>query len=112
MHFIEMVSPSHESLLADYLRPTLSLSLSLVLQVILLESSGRYGGWLWSTQRSDGAVFEHGPRGIRPAGAVGLNTLNLVGTATGRCSLEVVIHLQSTRCISNPITIIIRALTF
>uniref|UniRef100_A0A8C5ATJ1 Protoporphyrinogen oxidase n=1 Tax=Gadus morhua TaxID=8049 RepID=A0A8C5ATJ1_GADMO len=49
-----------------------------VAKVILLESSGRYGGWLWSTQRSDGAVFEHGPRGIRPAGAVGLNTLNLV----------------------------------
>ncbi|CAL8288913.1 unnamed protein product [Merluccius merluccius] len=49
-----------------------------VTKVILLESSSRYGGWLWSTQRSDGAVFEHGPRGIRPAGAVGLNTLNLV----------------------------------
>lgn len=49
-----------------------------VAKVILLESSGRYGGWLWSTRRSDGAVFEHGPRGIRPAGAVGVNTLNLV----------------------------------
>ncbi|CAL8248388.1 unnamed protein product [Lota lota] len=49
-----------------------------VAKVILLESSGRYGGWLWSTQRLDGAVFEHGPRGIRPAGAVGWNTLNLV----------------------------------
>ncbi|KAG7273954.1 hypothetical protein CRUP_021238, partial [Coryphaenoides rupestris] len=30
------------------------------------------------TKRADGAVFEHGPRGIRPAGAVGWNTLNLV----------------------------------
>lgn len=49
-----------------------------VTKVVLLESSGRYGGWLWSTQRADGAVFEHGPRGIRPAGAVGWNTLNLV----------------------------------
>uniref|UniRef100_A0A8C5DA73 Protoporphyrinogen oxidase n=1 Tax=Gouania willdenowi TaxID=441366 RepID=A0A8C5DA73_GOUWI len=38
----------------------------------------RFGGWLWSTRRSDGAVFEHGPRGIRPAGAVGRNTLNMV----------------------------------
>uniref|UniRef100_A0A8C9ZHQ9 Protoporphyrinogen oxidase n=1 Tax=Sander lucioperca TaxID=283035 RepID=A0A8C9ZHQ9_SANLU len=53
-------------------------SLSLCLQVIVLESSSRFGGWLWSTRRSDGAVFEHGPRGIRPAGAVGHNTLNMV----------------------------------
>ncbi|XP_034552961.1 protoporphyrinogen oxidase isoform X2 [Notolabrus celidotus] len=49
-----------------------------VTKVIVLESSGRFGGWLWSTRRSDGAVFEHGPRGIRPAGAVGRNTLNMV----------------------------------
>uniref|UniRef100_A0A3Q3MQL4 Protoporphyrinogen oxidase n=1 Tax=Labrus bergylta TaxID=56723 RepID=A0A3Q3MQL4_9LABR len=51
-----------------------------VTKVILLESSGRFGGWLWSTRRSDGAVFEHGPRGIRPAGAVGKNTLNMVNS--------------------------------
>ncbi|XP_039905872.1 protoporphyrinogen oxidase-like [Simochromis diagramma] len=43
-----------------------------VTKVILLEASSRFGGWLWSTRRSDGAVFEHGPRGIRPAGAGGL----------------------------------------
>ncbi|XP_063341721.1 protoporphyrinogen oxidase [Pelmatolapia mariae] len=49
-----------------------------VTKVILLEASSRFGGWLWSTRRSDGAVFEHGPRGIRPAGAVGSNTLNMV----------------------------------
>uniref|UniRef100_A0A8C9ZHY9 Protoporphyrinogen oxidase n=1 Tax=Sander lucioperca TaxID=283035 RepID=A0A8C9ZHY9_SANLU len=49
-----------------------------VTKVIVLESSSRFGGWLWSTRRSDGAVFEHGPRGIRPAGAVGHNTLNMV----------------------------------
>lgn len=49
-----------------------------VAKVILLESSSRFGGWLWTTRRSDGAVFEHGPRGIRPAGAVGKNTLNMV----------------------------------
>ncbi|XP_061571486.1 protoporphyrinogen oxidase-like isoform X1 [Cololabis saira] len=49
-----------------------------VTKVILVESSSRFGGWLWSTRRSDGAVFEHGPRGIRPAGAVGQNTLNMV----------------------------------
>ncbi|XP_077455567.1 protoporphyrinogen oxidase [Stigmatopora argus] len=49
-----------------------------VSKVILFESSSRFGGWLWSTRRSDGSVFEHGPRGIRPAGAVGRNTLNMV----------------------------------
>ncbi|TWW79960.1 protoporphyrinogen oxidase isoform X2 [Takifugu flavidus] len=49
-----------------------------VTKVILLESSSRVGGWLSSTRRPDGAVFEHGPRGIRPAGAVGRNTLNMV----------------------------------
>lgn len=47
-------------------------------KVIVLEGSSRFGGWLWSSRRSDGAVFEHGPRGVRPAGAVGRNTLNLV----------------------------------
>lgn len=49
-----------------------------VAKVIVLEGSSRFGGWLWSTRRSDGAVFEHGPRGIRPSGAVGRNTLNMV----------------------------------
>ncbi|CAK6972025.1 protoporphyrinogen oxidase [Scomber scombrus] len=49
-----------------------------VSKVVTLESSSRFGGWMWSTRRSDGAVFEHGPRGIRPAGAVGRNTLNMV----------------------------------
>ncbi|EMP26195.1 Protoporphyrinogen oxidase [Chelonia mydas] len=44
-------------------------------KIILLEGSGRLGGWLHSTRTEDGAVFEHGPRGIRPAGSVGKNTL-------------------------------------
>uniref|UniRef100_A0A3Q3JPY5 Protoporphyrinogen oxidase n=1 Tax=Monopterus albus TaxID=43700 RepID=A0A3Q3JPY5_MONAL len=47
-------------------------------KVVVFESSNRFGGRLWSTRRSDGAVFEHGPRAIRPAGAVGHNTLNMV----------------------------------
>ncbi|XP_072317270.1 protoporphyrinogen oxidase [Eucyclogobius newberryi] len=47
-------------------------------KVVLLEQSGRFGGWLWSSRRSDGAVFELGPRGVRPVGPVGRNTLNLV----------------------------------
>ncbi|XP_035989254.1 protoporphyrinogen oxidase [Fundulus heteroclitus] len=49
-----------------------------VTKVIVLESSSRFGGWLWSLRRSDGAIFELGPRGIRPVGAVGFNTLNMV----------------------------------
>ncbi|MBN3304685.1 PPOX oxidase, partial [Amia calva] len=49
-----------------------------VLQIVLLEAGARVGGWLHSTRREDGAVFEHGPRGIRPAGAVGKATLNMV----------------------------------
>ncbi|KAJ8384459.1 hypothetical protein AAFF_G00204800 [Aldrovandia affinis] len=49
-----------------------------VSKIVLLESSGRFGGWLHSTRRADGAVFEHGPRGLRPNGAVGRNTLNMV----------------------------------
>ncbi|XP_047218089.1 protoporphyrinogen oxidase isoform X1 [Girardinichthys multiradiatus] len=49
-----------------------------VTKVIVLESSSRFGGWLWSLRRSDGAIFELGPRGIRPAGAVGRNTLDMV----------------------------------
>ncbi|XP_069041130.1 protoporphyrinogen oxidase [Lepisosteus oculatus] len=47
-------------------------------QVALLEASGRLGGWLRSTRREDGAIFEHGPRGVRPAGAVGRSTLDMV----------------------------------
>uniref|UniRef100_A0A673X2E0 Protoporphyrinogen oxidase n=1 Tax=Salmo trutta TaxID=8032 RepID=A0A673X2E0_SALTR len=49
-----------------------------VSKIVLLEGDGRFGGWLSSTRREDGAVFEHGPRGIRPAGDVGRNTLNMV----------------------------------
>lgn len=49
----------------------------LLMYIILLEKSGRCGGWLSSIRRDDGAVFEQGPQGVRPAGAVGRNTLNL-----------------------------------
>ncbi|XP_029880528.1 protoporphyrinogen oxidase isoform X3 [Aquila chrysaetos chrysaetos] len=47
-------------------------------KVLLLEASARLGGWLQSTRTADGAVFEHGPRGIRPAGVVGTDTLHMV----------------------------------
>uniref|UniRef100_A0A8D0GV23 Protoporphyrinogen oxidase n=1 Tax=Sphenodon punctatus TaxID=8508 RepID=A0A8D0GV23_SPHPU len=46
-------------------------------KIILLEGSSRLGGWIHSTRTEDGAVFEHGPRGIR-SGAMGKNTLHLV----------------------------------
>ncbi|XP_066533940.1 protoporphyrinogen oxidase [Hoplias malabaricus] len=51
---------------------------SQVSKVVLLESSGRCGGWINSTRREDGAVFEHGPRAIRPAGPAGKHTLNML----------------------------------
>ncbi|XP_076869365.1 protoporphyrinogen oxidase [Brachyhypopomus gauderio] len=49
-----------------------------VSKVVLLEASGRCGGWVRSTRREDGAVFEHGPRGVRPFGPAGQNTLNMI----------------------------------
>ncbi|XP_041577056.2 protoporphyrinogen oxidase isoform X5 [Taeniopygia guttata] len=47
-------------------------------KVVLLEASGRFGGWLQSTRTPEGAVFEHGPRGVRPAGPAGAQTLLMV----------------------------------
>lgn len=47
-------------------------------KVILVEGSKRLGGWIRSIRGSDGAIFELGPRGIRPAGALGARTLLLV----------------------------------
>ncbi|KAM6999287.1 protoporphyrinogen oxidase [Passerculus sandwichensis] len=47
-------------------------------KVVLLEASGRFGGWLQSSRSAEGAVFEHGPRGVRPAGPAGAQTLHMV----------------------------------
>ncbi|NXD73899.1 PPOX oxidase, partial [Eolophus roseicapillus] len=47
-------------------------------KVLLLEAGARLGGWLQSTRAADGAVFEHGPRGIRPGGSAGTDTLHMV----------------------------------
>lgn len=47
-------------------------------KVILVEGGKRLGGWIRSVRGSDGAIFELGPRGIRPAGALGARTLLLV----------------------------------
>ena len=46
--------------------------------VILLEASNRLGGWVTSKKSPSGAVFEQGPRTIRPRGEAGQNTLNLI----------------------------------
>ncbi|XP_051865779.1 protoporphyrinogen oxidase isoform X2 [Pristis pectinata] len=47
-------------------------------KVVLLEARERTGGWLQTTRTEEGAIFEHGPRGVRTSGAVGKNTLQLV----------------------------------
>lgn len=49
-----------------------------VCKVILLEGGSRLGGWMHTTRTEDGAVFEHGPRGMRPGGVVGKNTLCMI----------------------------------
>ncbi|XP_028910964.1 protoporphyrinogen oxidase [Ornithorhynchus anatinus] len=47
-------------------------------KVVLVEGSERLGGWIRSVRGEDGAVFELGPRGVRPAGAAGARTLLMV----------------------------------
>nr|KAF6268510.1 protoporphyrinogen oxidase [Pipistrellus kuhlii] len=47
-------------------------------KVVLVEGGERLGGWIRSVRGPGGAVFELGPRGIRPAGARGARTLLLV----------------------------------
>ena len=49
-----------------------------VLQVVLLEGSGRVGGWVQSVRTEEGAVLELGPRSLRTAGLAGKTTLSLV----------------------------------
>ncbi|XP_029172677.1 protoporphyrinogen oxidase [Nylanderia fulva] len=46
--------------------------------VILLEASNHLGGWIRSIKSPTGAIFEQGPRTIRPVGLAGRNTLDLV----------------------------------
>ena len=48
-------------------------------RVKLFEASSRFGGWVKSsTDKNTGVVFETGPRSLRPVGAVGLTTLELI----------------------------------
>ncbi|CAG9812030.1 unnamed protein product [Chironomus riparius] len=48
-------------------------------RVKLFEASSRFGGWVKSSiDKNTGVVFETGPRSLRPVGAVGLTTLELI----------------------------------
>lgn len=46
--------------------------------ITLLEASPRVGGWMHSVLTEQGAVFERGPRSLRPVGEAGRSTLKLV----------------------------------
>ena len=48
--------------------------------ITVLESNDRVGGWLQSCVTEQGAVFELGPRSIRPAGEAGMATLKIVSS--------------------------------
>ncbi|CAG9559511.1 unnamed protein product [Danaus chrysippus] len=47
------------------------------LKIFLLEATDYCGGWIKSIRTKD-YIFEQGPRTIRPRGATGLNTLNML----------------------------------
>ena len=49
-----------------------------VTSITVFEASSSLGGWIQTTKTSDGFLFEHGPRTIRPAGPQGANTLELI----------------------------------
>ena len=46
-------------------------------KITLLESSSRFGGWLWS-ERIEGFLFERGCRGIRPSGPGGQESIAMI----------------------------------
>ena len=48
-----------------------------VSSITVYENTDRLGGWIQTT-KSNGFVFEHGPRTIRPAWPQGANTLELI----------------------------------
>lgn len=45
--------------------------------ITVVESTSRLGGWIQSKRYEDGTIFEHGPRGLRPAGPSGRSSLEL-----------------------------------
>lgn len=48
-----------------------------VKKVILIEKTGRLGGWIRSTTFPDGTVYEHGPSALKAGGDAGRNALQL-----------------------------------
>ena len=46
--------------------------------ITVIETSPRLGGWMSSVATKEGALFERGPRGMRPVGEPGLASLNMV----------------------------------
>ncbi|XP_017201224.2 protoporphyrinogen oxidase isoform X2 [Oryctolagus cuniculus] len=68
-------------------------------KVVLVEGSERLGGWIRSVRGPGGAVFELGPRGIRPAGALGARTL-LMGV--WRVGFRAWLGLGSVACPGRP----------
>lgn len=56
--------------------------------ISIVESSSRLGGWIESKRHADGAVFEHGPRGLRPAGPNGRASLKMVCFFAGFIQLK------------------------
>uniref|UniRef100_A0A8C2W5Z7 Amine oxidase n=1 Tax=Chinchilla lanigera TaxID=34839 RepID=A0A8C2W5Z7_CHILA len=57
-------------------------------KVVLVEGSKRLGGWIRSIRGPGGAIFELGPRGIRPAGVLGAQTLLLVREQVSELGLD------------------------
>uniref|UniRef100_A0A0C9Q1V4 Protoporphyrinogen oxidase n=1 Tax=Fopius arisanus TaxID=64838 RepID=A0A0C9Q1V4_9HYME len=46
--------------------------------LVLLEISDRLGGWMKSVKSKSNAIFEKGPRTVRPLGLAGANTLAMI----------------------------------
>lgn len=49
-------------------------------KITVVESSPRFGGWMHSIRSETGAIFEQGPRSLRPVGPAGWEALKLVST--------------------------------
>lgn len=47
-------------------------------KITLIEANRRLGGWVHSVRAENGAIFEQGPRSLRPSGLAGWTTLKLV----------------------------------
>ena len=65
---------------AYYLSKLSKLTNKTIGKIIVLESSNRFGGWVDTVPNErNGVLHEHGPRSLRRAGSVGVNTLKMVG---------------------------------